>query len=111
MKKELINNLLLQNIELLASSSEIQRSYLKKLGSYPCLDELALEFDDAYATLENQTDVIISESVRVKLRYIDTILNFLSNTVKKNVWDESALDIEPWIEIRSIATSIINELD
>jgi hypothetical protein len=40
-----------ETLEMLASPSEAQLAYLKKLGTYPSLDELALEFDYEYGRL------------------------------------------------------------
>lgn len=43
-----LNELQVEAIKSLASNSDIQRKYLKDLGSFPITDELALEFDDAF---------------------------------------------------------------
>ena len=37
-----------ETIERLAAPAETQLAFLRELGTYPMLDELALEFDDEY---------------------------------------------------------------
>ncbi|MDO3627540.1 hypothetical protein [Mucilaginibacter sp. BT774] len=113
MKKYVINNLLMSSIEMLAATSDNQREYLKKPGSFPCLDELALKFDDVYPAFKAQTqnDSSIPESIREKFARIDSALNLLSNSGDKSVWDERALDTDPWTEIRNIANSVLQEIE
>jgi hypothetical protein len=113
MKKYVINNLLISSVEMLAATSDYQREYLKKLGSFPSLNELALEFDDVYPAFKAQTqsDAPIPESILVKFDSIDSALNLLSDSDYQNVWDEKALDTQPWVEIRNIAISVLKEID
>jgi hypothetical protein len=111
MEKLLISTLL-SSIEWLAANPENQREYLKNLGSFPSLDELALEFDDVYPAFKAQTasQAIMPESILVKIENLDYALNLLSDSADKSVWDESSLDTENWVNIRNIASSVLKDI-
>jgi hypothetical protein len=110
MQNGLFDDLLIPAIEMLAADAGVQREYLNKLGTYPCLDELALEFDDAYQPFKAQYDKSIPDTILVKIDAIDSALALLSDSGDVTLWDESSLDTKPWVEVRNLARDILYEI-
>ncbi|WEA03610.1 hypothetical protein [Mucilaginibacter sp. SJ] len=104
-----MNELLINAIKLLSANSSEQREYLKKSGSFPCIDEIALMFDDAYRYFHTQKGSLLTTSAFNKLKKINSILNALSDSDNEQEWDEKSLDDQSWAEIRSIAISLMKE--
>jgi hypothetical protein len=106
-----MNELLINSTKLLSANSSIQREYLRKSGLFPCTDEIALSFDDVYRYHESKKDDPLIGSLSEKLKQINTILDALSNSEDKEVWDEKSLDNQSWTEIRNIAITILEEIN
>ena len=100
-----LTELQIESIKLLASSSDIQRKYLKDLGSYPVTDELALEFDDAFHNIDQWSSV---DSLLDEISQLNKLLDLLD--INEGTWLESALDNKPWSEIRNLAKSILSKI-
>jgi hypothetical protein len=110
MKTEWKDKMILHCIELLAANSDAQRSYLKQSGSYPCTDEIALEFDDAYRRFAAETDSEIPQSIIIKIDLLNSMLDRLSDSHDENIWNESSLETSHWNEIRNTAVSVLQEI-
>jgi hypothetical protein len=104
-----MNELLIKSIKLLAATPDEQRDYLKKSGSFPCTDEIALEFDDAYRYFAAQEEDSMLLSISNKLKRINAILEALSNSTNESDWNENSLNNSAWTEVRKIAISILEE--
>ena len=89
----------------LAASPVRQREYLRHLGVNGLVDELALEFDDAYRPAATQLDDRVPE-VGVACRELDRMLSD-----DELDWDPDALEGEPWANVRSLASGILELLD
>lgn len=100
-----LNELQVEAIKSLASNSDIQRKYLKDLGSFPITDELALEFDDAFHNIDqlSSNDPILKE-----ISKLNKLLDSLDTN--EGTWLESALDSKHWSEIRNLAKSIFSKI-
>ncbi len=90
---------ILEKIENLSLSSEKQIKYLKDLGTYPSLEELALEFDDAYRPLKGRVSEVIEK--------LNFLLDKLSDSEDVNIWETSSLNSAPWLEIRELSRNIL----
>ena len=91
----------------------MQEEYLKTLGTYPCLDELALKFDDAYKAFNGNNEKAEPTHTAVQLfqhlNKLDIILNDISGAENGIFWEASALLNPQWMEIRELAHLIIEE--
>lgn len=105
-----MNEQLIKALSLLASDSTIQRQYLMDLGTFPIIDEIALEFDDAYKKFISQVDSILPNLLLKKLNKINSLLDSFSEMNDKSIWLEASLDNASWTEVREIATSILSEI-
>jgi hypothetical protein len=101
-------------LALLAMPSAEQAHYLIELGTYPILDELALEFDDAYRFFESQVDQDevsgISKEARRGLAEIDLALDELSDQKDSFSWEAECLDDPRWEAIRQKAKCVLEAL-
>ena len=93
---------ILKTIENLSLSSEAQIKYLKNLGTYPSVDELAIEFDDAFVTLKGRINEKLEE-----IESLNSLLDELNNKGDTDIWNVKSLDTPPWEEIRKLAESIL----
>lgn len=97
--------MLVEAVERLAAAPDSQEAYLRQLGSYPSLDELALEFDDAFVPVRSMLDD--STSWAVELRRLDAKLTSISGQHHAGLWFASALTGEEWNEVRALARKAI----
>jgi hypothetical protein len=104
-----INQLLINSIKSLAFSSETQRDYLKQIGTFPSLDELALDFDDAYRPFVGELATHPSNPITLSLQKINLLLDSFSED--KTIWTEESLDNKSWTELRAIAASILRDIE
>ena len=104
------SKLLIKVIKLLASNSNVQRDYLRKIGTFPSADELALEFDDAYRPFIGQIDSDFPSSILIGLNQINSLFDLYSDMKDKTIWSEASLDTNLWLEVRDIANSILKKI-
>jgi hypothetical protein len=101
-------------VEHLAWPADQQRVYLANLGVAPLLDELALEFDDAFKPIRAALyELGIDDSTRRDIGSIDLILTELTEESKidDSVWNTAALDNDKrWLDIRQLAKTVQAEL-
>jgi hypothetical protein len=102
-------------LTLLAMTSDEQLQYIKELGTYPLIDELALEFDDVYRLFEfiEETDEfeLLPSQALSGLKEIDLALDKLSDPEELFSWYEDGLLDPRWDAIRSQARSILEILE
>jgi len=92
----------------LASSADEQRAYLRKLGTAPLADELALEFSDLLPVVQDTLD----ESARRVARRLDEYLVGFSGEANAELWTVDALERAPeWTRVRDLANELLRHLD
>lgn len=92
----------------LALDAQSQFDYLSQLGTAPMVDELALEFDDAYNTVAElrARDELSDHAVRA----LDEVNSALS-AIPEELWTEQALRTAPeWQRVRELATNATTQL-
>jgi hypothetical protein len=83
----------------LAADPDAQTRYLKQLGTWPSLDELALELDDvAEASTRRMSPRLSEVVVRLSSR-----LDAMSGTDHAHLWEPDALHAAEWVEVRMLA--------
>lgn len=92
-------------MERLAAPERDGVAYLREIGSYPSLDELALTFDDELGRVRN---VLPSDH---PLLLLDKELDEMSGEKNAALWQVDALNAQPWIVVRQIARDALAELD
>ncbi len=101
-------------LALLAMSGAKQAQYLIELGTYPLLDELALEYSDTYLVFKDRVEFGrikgISSNVITGLEEIDLSLNELSDQKDSFSWYEECLADPRWESIRWKAAIILEAL-
>ncbi len=95
---------------MLAANAADQRNYLKKIGTFPSTDELALEFDDAYRPFIGAKDPDLPSSIMIKLNSIIFLFDLYSDMEDETIWLESSLDSHLWAKLREIANSVLKEV-
>jgi hypothetical protein len=106
------NTLLFKAIEMLAANADDQRGYLRKIGTFPSTDELALEFDDAYRPFIgklNHDDLL--NPIVIDLKKIDSLLDLYSDMEDKTIWLENSLDNHLWAGVREIASLVLKDIE
>jgi hypothetical protein len=92
-------------LKLLAAPAEAQIIYLKNLGVFPSVDELALEFYDLAVLADSKLqEGQINASQYRSAREIDSKLAEISGEKNTGLWEPNALFNAPsWEEVRSMA--------
>jgi hypothetical protein len=107
----MINSYFLQTIINLASSAEEQREYLEKIGTYPSLDELGLEYYDYLVVFKDEDDKMVDDSTFSKMLKLDDLLDNISGNHNERFWYYiEALRLPEWNEIRELAKDILNDI-
>lgn len=104
---------LMKAINLLSSTKEQQVHYLRELGTYPSIDELALEFDDSYKMYKGGVSEGKFEeltTITPQLERIDYLLKTMSESNRQDLWSVEALESTQWNEIRDLAKSSLFEV-
>jgi hypothetical protein len=89
----------------LAADKEEQVAYLRRLGTYPSLDELALTFDDELGRVRPNL------ATNHPLLALDRKLHEMSGSDKASLWTPEALDSETWQAVRALARHALAELE
>lgn len=103
-------------LEILALSSDEQIKYLKKIGTYPSTDELALQFEDAYVKLVGDYNEGIASSTKNQklledMKNINEILNYMSDSKLLRSWNVESLNEEHWNQVRLLASNILKKYE
>lgn len=100
--------LLRRTIGVLASPADAQVHYLQALGTAPSLDELALEFDDAFGPLRHvMDDVGLSHTARERVADLDRVLTSMSDSGDVALWRLSALTDPRWDHVRRLSREVL----
>lgn len=109
-----IRKRLRQAIEHLAMPATLQRTYLAELGVMPLVDELALEFDDAFRPVKGFPDKLqFADSVYDILVRIDQLLDEMSTRKSESgaPWRWEDLDqADSWANLRTLATRVLKDM-
>lgn len=97
-------------IERLSRPAGEQESYIDSLGV--SIDELALEFDDAYKAIQHMLDRVgVSTDGADHLSSLDAQLEEMSGSERSALWTRQALRESPeWKLIRARAKSALDAL-
>jgi hypothetical protein len=91
--------MLLDALKNLAADVEGQERDLRQSGTWPSLDELALELDDVARASEAWTSAAQREGVRALSRKLDE----MSGKQNARLWEPEALRGPEWAEVRRLA--------
>jgi len=95
----------------LASPAAEQRAYIRALGTAPCIDELALEFDDMFVVTPLMLSRgALSPAEKLPLDAVDAQLKAMSGRHQAALWDLDALDRPEWARVRELARSALSRL-
>src|SRR5260370_125088 len=83
-RSHLFFKFLKEEVRCLASDRSVQEAYLRSLGTWDCLDELALEFDHSYTTLQSNDQ--LSHSQALALGHLDIALARRSGDKHEAPW-------------------------
>lgn len=98
---------------MLGAPAETQLAYLRKLGTYPSLDELALEFDDEYGRVrpeDGPDENTLSPDTAAALAALDAKLTSMSRAINGQLWQPPALHGPEWSQTRSLALAALAAL-
>jgi hypothetical protein len=76
--------MLREDLQHLASDPPGQEAYLRELGTWDCLDELAEEFDQPYTTLKSESR--LSEAQALVLGRLDAAIERISGEENAVLW-------------------------
>ncbi len=96
----------------LALPADVQLKWLKWIGTLPCVDELALDFDDCYRCLpEMVAEGIFSREQAELVDLVDAILHKMSGKHNAELWGPAALRERPeWDEVRRLARAALQSM-
>lgn len=99
-------------LQRLAADPAVQTAYLASLGVNPSLDELALEFDDAYRIVQPRfRELGVSPQAIARLARVDDALAKMSGARNAQLWESSALaSSDAWAKLRSLASEAIQAI-
>ena len=102
---------IVETLSRLAAPCRRQEAYLREFGTWPSLDELALEFDDAYRPLVTPTpDPGLPSLAVARLGMLDRKLAEMGKGGPA-LWSDSALASDPaWAEVRAFAAAALEAL-
>jgi hypothetical protein len=90
-------------VRRLADPPEVQAAYLRELGSYPSLDELALEFDDVRDAALLNADPAWAEAIHA----LDAQLSAMSSRTDAVLWNGDSLHRDEWQRVRALAATAL----
>ena len=97
-------------VERLGDSADDQIAYLRRQGSPPSIDELALELDDVAEAAISAPGLVTIEQARL-VRDLDRALEAMSGPDHVPLWTEEALNCAPeWAHVRQLATVALEAL-
>jgi len=95
----------------LSSPYDVQVNYLKTLGTYPEMDELALEFDDVFCLLQLEANPYsLSFELIDILKKLDAILDENSGDANRDFWDIEVSGQSEWEIVRRISKEALGHL-
>jgi hypothetical protein len=96
----------------LAAPADEQVKYLKEIGVYPSIDEIALEFHDVALLVPGKTSAgEMSTATKVAIERLDSQLSSFSGDVNAHLWTPDALaSAKEWHQVRSLASECLRVL-
>ena len=90
-----------------------QIEYLRKLGTFPSIDELALELDDVIFVVRTFLSRGVLTADEAEAIYaVSRKLKSMSGQRNARLWTEEALrESEDWADVRSMAASTLQSLE
>jgi hypothetical protein len=71
---------LIEAVERLAAPADDQAAYVRSLGTWPSMDELALQFDDVFSPVRDAASAATAPTGLVALRSLDRQLSEMTGT-------------------------------
>ena len=100
----MIPELLKESLQILALDPDNQMTYLRGLGTYPAINELLLEFDDAFDPIRESLDQIEwNPGVLDCVKQIDELLETIDDDDPDVTGEVQDLDLPVWDQIREQA--------
>ena len=96
--------MLLEAVTRLAADAKEQEQYLRQQGTWPSLDELALDFDDV-----ERAATVPAEAVG-PLQRLSEKLDAMSGQANSRLWEPDALSDPEWNDVRLLATDALTAL-
>lgn len=90
-------------LEHLAADAQGQERYLRELGTWPSLDELALDLGDVAEASETWSRPVLRERVRLLSQKLDA----MSGEANAKLWEPEALHGPEWAEVRGLAADAL----
>jgi hypothetical protein len=103
---EWLESELIESVKRLAAPADEQVAYLRRLGSFPSLDELALEFNDMFVPARATSSNAPSEWADA-LRRLDERLDEMSGQANAELWLARALNGTEWTQVRELARAAL----
>jgi hypothetical protein len=103
---EWVETELIESVKRLAAPADEQVAYLRRLGSFPALDELALEFNDMVVPARATSSNAPSEWVEA-LHRLDERLDAMSGQANAKLWLAQALNGTEWAQVRELARAAL----
>jgi hypothetical protein len=94
-------------VEDLALSASLQIEHLRSIGEIPRCDDLALDFETAYAAVRGT----LKMGVAAKLENLDAALADMRSRGDASLWRTDALDGTDWNHVRGLAREALHALD
>src|ERR1700688_3573652 len=98
---------LIEAVERLAAPADEQAAYIRSLGTWPSMDELALEFDDSFSPLRAAESAATAPTDFVALGSLDRQLSEMSGHTNSHLWIEDALGGAEWQHVRELASAAL----
>ena len=95
---------LAETLAHLADDASAQERYLRKIGTWPSLDELALELDDVTGS------DVVAEAAGPLLQRLSETLDEMSGAGNARLWEPDALHNPEWDEVRRLARDALTAL-
>lgn len=94
-------------VEDLASSASLQIEHLRGIGEVPNCDDLALDFDKAYAAVRGT----LKMDVEAQLERLEAALADMRGKENAELWHTDALHGPEWSHVRGLAGEALHALD
>jgi hypothetical protein len=93
-------------LQQLAADAESQESYLRRIGTWPTLDEVALDLDD----VAEAAAPALSPIVRERVESVSRKLAEMSGESNLSLWEPEALRGRDWAKVRALAADALSAL-
>lgn len=103
---------LARTLGILAAPPEEQLAHLKLIGCAPCVDELALEFDDVLPRGVPVEGLALTKEQLGGIQVVHTQLEAMSGPQNEELWQPAALSTrDEWKQLRNAASRALALLE